>query len=152
MTHCPTCGRDFALEHRNDTLGEHMALCLPCLVDTLIATGVDTTRFAFVDRRGATKAQWVANHAEAAAREAGATQVAVTATEAAADRGRFAYGGSPILPGLGPNDLSGLLSAQQQMYAPFAGGGLYGGVGGRGRAEVSDHEHKARASAPQGSG
>ncbi len=56
--HCPTCGRDFALEHRNDDMGEHFALCLPCLVDALVTSGVDTSRFLITDKRGSTKAAW----------------------------------------------------------------------------------------------
>ena len=53
------------------------------------------------------------------------------ATDDAAERGHFAYGGTPMLPGLGPADYSQLLQAQEQMYAPFAQqGGLYGGSAG----------------------
>jgi hypothetical protein len=63
--HCPKCGRDFALEHQNETLGEHLALCLPCLVDALKAAGINTSDFTIHDKRGTTKAQWDANHARA---------------------------------------------------------------------------------------
>jgi hypothetical protein len=65
--HCPTCGRDFATEHRNDDMGEHLAVCLPCLIDTLKEAGIDTKKFAMVDKRKATKAQWDENHARAKA-------------------------------------------------------------------------------------
>jgi hypothetical protein len=68
--HCPTCGRDFAVEHQNPGLGEHIALCLPCLVDALKAAGVNTAPFTIKDERGATKADWDANHAAARVREA----------------------------------------------------------------------------------
>jgi hypothetical protein len=60
--HCPTCGRDFAVEHRNDDMGEHLALCLPCLVDALRDSGVDTKKFTITEKRGATKAQWDEAH------------------------------------------------------------------------------------------
>jgi hypothetical protein len=66
--HCPTCGRDFATEHRNDDMGEHLAVCLPCLIDTLKDAGIDTNKFAMVDKRGASKAAWDDNHAKAKAR------------------------------------------------------------------------------------
>ena len=39
----------------------------------------------------------------------------------------FAGGGMPMLPGLGAGDYAAILQAQQQMYAPFGGAGLYGG-------------------------
>lgn len=45
-------------------------------------------------------------------------------------RAAFAYGGEPGLPGMGAGDLSAILQSQQQMYAPYAGGGLYGGTAG----------------------
>lgn len=49
------------------------------------------------------------------------------ATEDAAKRGHFAAGGSPTLPGpYAGIDLGSLLAAQEQMYAPFGGAGLYG--------------------------
>lgn len=67
--HCPTCGRDFSTEHRNDDLGEHLAICLPCLVDALQASGLDITRFATVNKRGATREQWEANRAASQERE-----------------------------------------------------------------------------------
>ncbi len=68
--HCPTCGRDFAVEHRNDTHDEHLALCLPCLVDALRGAGIDTQKFTIADRRSATKDAWDAAHAAARARAA----------------------------------------------------------------------------------
>jgi hypothetical protein len=68
--HCPTCGRDFAVEHRNDDAGEHLALCLPCLVDALAARGVDTSRFTIADSRGASKERWLEIHAAGKARAA----------------------------------------------------------------------------------
>jgi hypothetical protein len=47
------------------------------------------------------------------------------ATEDAANRGKFASGGTPLLPGLSPADMQELLA--QQASAPYAGGsGLYG--------------------------
>jgi hypothetical protein len=67
--HCPSCGRDFATEQRNDDLGEHVAVCIPCLLDTLAGAGIDITKFAFINKRGATKAQWDAAHAAARAKE-----------------------------------------------------------------------------------
>lgn len=70
--HCPTCGRDFATEHRNDEMGEHLAVCLPCLIDTLKDAGIDTKKFAMVDKRGAGKAAWDENHAKAKVRTAAA--------------------------------------------------------------------------------
>lgn len=81
--HCPTCGRDFATEHRNDDLGEHLAVCLTCLIDTLKAAGIDTTKFAHVDKRGATKAQWDENHRKSKERMA-----AAAARKGAAANGR----------------------------------------------------------------
>ena len=39
----------------------------------------------------------------------------------------FAGGGMPMLPGLGAGDYADILQAQQQMYAPFSGAGIYGG-------------------------
>lgn len=70
--HCPRCGRDFAIEHQNDTLGEHLAVCLPCLIDALQAAGISAAGFTITDKRGTTKAQWDAEHANAKAREAAA--------------------------------------------------------------------------------
>lgn len=53
------------------------------------------------------------------------------ATEDASERGHFAGGGAPMLPGLSSADMSALLAAQAQMYAPFSqAGGLYGGQSG----------------------
>lgn len=53
------------------------------------------------------------------------------ATERSAERGHFAGGGAPMLPGLSGADMSALLQAQEQMYAPFSqAGGLYGGQSG----------------------
>ncbi len=80
--HCPTCGRDFAIEHQNDTHGEHLALCLPCLVDALVSAGVDTKRFTIADKRGATKKAWDDAHAETKARDAKARADTEAAVEA----------------------------------------------------------------------
>lgn len=52
------------------------------------------------------------------------------ATDRAAERGHFASGGTPLLPGLGQGDLAALLQAQASMYGPYGGGGLYGGESG----------------------
>jgi hypothetical protein len=81
--HCPTCGRDFATEHRNDDMGEHFAVCLPCLIDAVVALGADASKFAMVDKRGASKAAWDDNHAKAKARN----EAAETA-RAEVERGR----------------------------------------------------------------
>ena len=70
--HCPTCGRDFAIEHRNAEHDEHLSLCLPCLVDALRDAGVDAKKFLISEKRGATKAAWDASHAAAKARDAAA--------------------------------------------------------------------------------
>lgn len=54
--HCPTCGRDFALEWENHDKGEHLAVCLPCLIDALEASG-HGRKFAFhskLHKKGAT--------------------------------------------------------------------------------------------------
>ncbi len=48
--HCPTCGRDFALEWRNDEKDEHLAICVTCLVNTLHKAGHDRSKFAFVHK------------------------------------------------------------------------------------------------------
>lgn len=39
--HCPNCGRDFAFEWVNDTYGEELAVCMPCLLDKIAIVGVD---------------------------------------------------------------------------------------------------------------
>lgn len=54
----------------------------------------------------------------------------VPANDNVEDRRGYAYGGYPELPGVPASDISALLAAQQQMYAPFANTGLYGGVAG----------------------
>lgn len=72
--HCPTCGRDFAVEHQNDELGEHLALCLPCLVDALASRGVDTSKFTITDKRATTKQQWDDHHAAVKERERAARE------------------------------------------------------------------------------
>lgn len=59
--HCPTCGRDFAIEHRNDDMGEHTAVCVPCMIDSLAASGVSVSGFAMVNKRSKTKAEWDAH-------------------------------------------------------------------------------------------
>lgn len=43
--HCPSCGRDFALEWVNDTYAEELAVCVPCLVYALSGAGVDVGAF-----------------------------------------------------------------------------------------------------------
>jgi hypothetical protein len=40
--HCPKCGRDFALEWSNETFGEELAVCVPCLITSMRAMGADT--------------------------------------------------------------------------------------------------------------
>ena len=40
--HCTKCGRDYAFEARNDDAGEHLAICWPCLLDALEASGIST--------------------------------------------------------------------------------------------------------------
>lgn len=52
------------------------------------------------------------------------------ATADAAKRGKFADGGTPVLPGLSGADMAALLAAQQQMYAPFSQNGIYGSPAG----------------------
>lgn len=71
-------------------------------------------------------------HPDAVGSEAGYRTVDYKkATDDAADRGKFAGGGAPMLPGLSGEDMATLLAAQQQMYSPFAQqGGLYGGQTG----------------------
>jgi hypothetical protein len=66
--HCPTCGRDFATEHRNDDMGEHFAVCLPCLIDAVVSLGADASKFAIIDKRAAKKSQWDEHHAATRAR------------------------------------------------------------------------------------
>jgi len=56
--HCPTCGRDFALEHRNDDHDEHFAICLPCLVSAVREAGVDTSKFLITEKLGPSKRAW----------------------------------------------------------------------------------------------
>ncbi len=68
--HCPTCGRDFALEHKNDDLGEHYAICIPCMVDAVAAIGANVAAFTIADKRSASKTQWDTKHAEVRAAEA----------------------------------------------------------------------------------
>lgn len=46
--HCPTCGRDFATEHKNDDIGEHVAVCIPCMLSSLESAGIDVSKFAFI--------------------------------------------------------------------------------------------------------
>lgn len=50
--HCPTCGRDFALEWRNTRTKEHMAVCMPCQKKALEAAGV-STEYVFVWKEAA---------------------------------------------------------------------------------------------------
>ena len=44
----------------------------------------------------------------------------------------FAYGGTPMLPGVSSADMSAILQSPQQMYSPYSGAGLYGGKPGGG--------------------
>jgi hypothetical protein len=67
--HCPTCGRDFALEHRNDDMDEHLALCLPCMVDSLVSAGINVNAFAMVNKRTKTKQDWTDHMAAVAVKE-----------------------------------------------------------------------------------
>jgi hypothetical protein len=46
--HCPTCGRDFAHEWRNEEKEEHLAVCMPCMLGAMGNAGFDVSRFAFV--------------------------------------------------------------------------------------------------------
>lgn len=48
--HCPTCGRDFALEYKNETFDEHLAVCLPCLITSLRAAGIDASKFLIAEK------------------------------------------------------------------------------------------------------
>ena len=43
--HCPHCGKDFALEWSNPESGHALAVCVPCLIDTLSAIGIPQDRF-----------------------------------------------------------------------------------------------------------
>lgn len=45
--HCPTCERDFALEWENGS--EHLAVCVPCMLDQLARAGLDVGKFAFLN-------------------------------------------------------------------------------------------------------
>ena len=49
--HCPTCGRDFAHEWQNDRTGEHLAICVPCMLNEMASAGLNTSAFAFI-RKG----------------------------------------------------------------------------------------------------
>ena len=49
--HCPTCGRDFAHEWQNERTGEHLAICVPCMLGEMAAAGLNTSAFAFI-RKG----------------------------------------------------------------------------------------------------
>lgn len=68
--HCPTCGRDFAIESRNDVVGDHVSVCVPCMLDSLKASGVDTAPFTISDVRKSTRADWQKLRADAARRDA----------------------------------------------------------------------------------
>lgn len=46
--HCPACSRDFALEWRNDANNEHLAVCVPCMIEAIERAGVSPSEFAFV--------------------------------------------------------------------------------------------------------
>lgn len=50
--HCPACGRDFAHEWENTNSGEHLAICVPCMLSEMENTGLDTTKFAFIRTGG----------------------------------------------------------------------------------------------------
>lgn len=50
--HCPTCGRDFAHEWQNTTSGEHLAICVPCMLTEMENTGLNTSKFAFIREGG----------------------------------------------------------------------------------------------------
>lgn len=49
--HCQRCGRDFAVEHKNDKYG-HQSICLWCLVDALKRKGVREEEYV-IERREA---------------------------------------------------------------------------------------------------
>ncbi len=67
--HCPTCGRDFALEHKNESLGEHFAICIPCMIDEVVKLGADASKFAITDSRSRTKAEWDAHMMQVRAKD-----------------------------------------------------------------------------------
>lgn len=52
------------------------------------------------------------------------------ATDDAAARGHFAYGGITTIPGIQPMDMASILQAQANSFGPYAGSGLYGGSSG----------------------
>lgn len=56
--HCPTCGRDFAIEHRNVDAEDHFAICVPCMVDAIKSAGIDVSKFTIHDDRKSTKSKW----------------------------------------------------------------------------------------------
>jgi len=43
--HCPRCTLDFALEWRNPESGHALAVCVPCLIDTLSRRGISQDNF-----------------------------------------------------------------------------------------------------------
>jgi hypothetical protein len=43
--HCPRCSLDFALEWRNPESGHALAVCVPCLIDTLSRRGISQDNF-----------------------------------------------------------------------------------------------------------
>jgi len=49
--HCPACGRDFAHEWENSRTGEHLAICVPCMLEEMASAGLNTSAFAFI-RKG----------------------------------------------------------------------------------------------------
>lgn len=79
--HCTNCGRDYAIEYRNDDADEHVAVCLFCMREALDEAGVDTS-FFFIAKFQPAKAR-VENLAAAAERQA-----EIEAAEAARPRTR----------------------------------------------------------------
>ncbi len=46
--HCPSCDRDFAHEWTNDRTGEHLAVCVPCMIAEMSRFGMNVGAFAFI--------------------------------------------------------------------------------------------------------
>ncbi len=67
--HCPTCGRDFVLEFENEAMGDHLTLCLPCMLEGLRSLGMKTS-FVMREKRSSSKEDWVAHHEASLTRKA----------------------------------------------------------------------------------
>jgi len=48
--HCPRCNRDYAFEWQNDTNGEHLAVCMPCLLGAIEKLGIPPAAYAITHR------------------------------------------------------------------------------------------------------